>query len=461
VKLSLDEVLQATGGELVGRAQGAETLFEAVTTDSRSALAGCLFVALKGERFDGHDFVAQAAAAGAAGVLVDHGEIPEGVLVVQVGETLEALGLLARHVRRKIGFRLGAITGSFGKTTTKEMAAAMLESAGRKTLRTPGNLNNLIGLPLTLLGAGGDESDAVVELGINVPGDMARLAEICEPDAALITGVGEAHTEGLGSVEGVAAEKLGIGAGLGRREAAGTLLLPYGQRLLQPESSRHIRVVTFGWTPQADVVGSDWTSEGETGSRFQVDGREIQVPWPGKHNADNALAAWALIRAMGAADEVGDDPLATLAVDPLRGHVCNGPNGSRLLVDCYNANPRAVAAALDTLTELAGDARKLAVLGEMKELGHLDEASHREMGRAAVEAGVEQLFLLGESTRFTADEAVKAGLPPDAVQWFNKRESLIRRLLESARSGSASWLSRYVALNRRRQAAKSGMADAL
>ena len=145
MKLSVDEVLQATGGELVGRAQGAEKLFESVTTDSRGALAGCLFVALKGERFDGHDFVAQAATAGAAGVVVDHGEIPEGVAVVQVGDTLEALGRLARHVRRKIGFRLGAITGSFGKTTTKEMAAAMLESAGRKTLRTPGNFNRFMG----------------------------------------------------------------------------------------------------------------------------------------------------------------------------------------------------------------------------------------------------------------------------------------------------------------------------
>lgn len=450
MRLTLAEALAATGGVAVGAA-AAETEFARVSTDTREDLSGALFVALKGERFDGHAFLDAAAAHGARGVLVSgEASVPAGLAGIRVDDTLEALGLLARHVRRKLGLKVAAVTGSFGKTTTKDMAVALLKAAGKRVLSTPGNLNNRIGLPLTLLAARGDEEIAVLELGISEPGEMALLSAICEPDAALVTGVGAAHTQGLGDVAGVAAEKLLIAS---RLAAGGVLLLPHGEPLLKAPAG--VVVKTFGEQRGADRRGGIALSPDGAGSTLTVEGRTLTVPLPGRHNAQNALAAWALVRELGVEIPEGLDPLAGLKPARLRGEVRRTAGGVNVLVDCYNANPGALAAALETLSRLAGDARKLLVLGEMRELGALTEAAHRQAGVAAAKLGAARLILLGQATEFAARAALAAGMPADAVLRCATREEATNALREFAKPGD------WVLIKGSRAARLDEVADAL
>jgi UDP-N-acetylmuramoyl-tripeptide--D-alanyl-D-alanine ligase len=430
VKIRLDQVLGATGGVLLGGAAGGPVVFAGVATDTRSLGPGSLFVALQGPRFDGHDYLDAARESGAAGVVV-HRDVPApGLPTVRVADTLGALGQLGRWVRRTRQLRVLAVTGSVGKTTTKEIAAAVLASLGEPSLVTPGNWNNRVGLPLTLLGAAGGERVAVLELGISEPGEMAHLTGICEPDVALITAVSECHTEGLGDLEGVAAEKREVQAGL---RPGGTLVVPADEPLLnRPVAAAGCRKLTFGWAPGADLVAEAWQSRGEGGSTFRLDGVSVRLGLPGQHNAENAVAALAGLEALGVRWRDGVEALAGLRAPPLRGEVRRVAGDVHLLVDCYNANPRAVEASLSTFAGLAGAARKIAVLGEMRELGRGAEEGHGRVGRAAARAGVEQLHLLGRDTGWVRDAAAAAGVPAERIWIYDDREalavSLVRRL---------------------------------
>jgi UDP-N-acetylmuramoyl-tripeptide--D-alanyl-D-alanine ligase len=434
MRISFADAARATGGTAEGPG-GEGIVFEGVATDTRTDLRGRLFVALRGERFDGHDFLAEAATKGAAGVLFSRGNPPADVPALRVDDTLAALGRLGRWARRRPGFRVAAVTGSFGKTTTKDLAVALLRAGGGTVLGTEGNLNNRIGLPMTLLRGRGDEEYGVLELGVSVPGEMAHLAAVCEPDVALVTGVGAAHTEGLGSLAGVAEEKLDVAGGL---PPGGTLLLPHGDPLLIPPpelAERGVRVVSFGWEAGASVRGESLESLGAGGSRFRVEGRTVRVGLAGRHNAANALAAWALARALGAPMPEGEDVFAAVATPRLRGEIRPGPKGTTLLVDCYNANPRAVAAALDTLAELAGASRKIFVLGEMRELGTLEESAHREIGRLAVERGVSILHLVGPAARWAGEGAAEAGLDPARIHRHPDRQGVAESLAATLAEG--------------------------
>lgn len=428
MKLTDAEVASALRVLPTGEGQ-ASTLFARVSTDTREDLRDCLFVALKGERYDGHAFVADAVAKGAAGVVIADGEAPSSVLAYRVADTLEALGALGLAARRKLGAKVGALTGSFGKTTTKEFAAALLAFAGERFLATKGNLNNLVGMPKTLLSAEGGERYAVLELGISVPGEMELLSRWCEPDVALVTGVGAAHTEGLGDVPGVAREKLKIAAAL---KAGGTLVLPHGDALLKAPAGSGAKVVTFGWEEGATVRGEGFEPMGVAGSRFTVAGREFRVGLPGRHNATNALGALALVSALGVELPAGAVPVLK-AQSGLRGEVRRTGSGANLLVDCYNANPGAVLAALETLAELAGVARKILVLGEMKELGALSEGSHREVGSRAAKMGVSALFAFGGGAAPAVEAAKSEGLSDAAL--IGSREELTEILRSQAVSG--------------------------
>lgn len=428
MKLSLADVLAATGGSLEG--PGLDVPFVGVSTDTRKLPPGSLFVALRGERFDGHAFLETAVAAGAAGVLFSHGAAPTSVPSVRVPDTLEALGRLGRFVRRSLGLRVIAITGSFGKTTTKEIAAALLRAEGARVLQTPGNLNNRIGLPLTLLSAEGDEEAAVLELGVSEPGEMVHLTRICEPDVAVITGVAPCHTEGLGSLEGVAREKLSIAEGL---RPGGTLVLPAAEALLTPPVGT--RIVTFGWAEGADLRGEAFEALGLDGSAFRVDGLTLRLPLPGRHNAENALAALAAAEASGFSRRSAAEALSSLRPNALRGEIRSGRGGARLYVDCYNANPRAMEAALETVALLSGAARRLAVLGEMKELGELCRDGHRKVGEAAARLGYRELYLLGEACRWIEEAAVEGGLSAAAIHIYSDRETLAEALLRRLEPG--------------------------
>jgi len=427
MRLELEVVAGATGGTVEATR---DQSFTGVSTDTRNLTPGSLFVALVGPHHDGHAYLTEAARRGASGVVIHRGEAPPGVTTVRVADTLVALGDLGRWVRRDLGLRVLAVTGSVGKTTTKEMAAALLRGAGLATLQTPGNWNNRVGLPLTLLGARGDEQAAVLELGISEAGEMDHLTRICEPDVAVVTAVAECHTEGLGCLEDVAREKLAIAEGL---RPGGTLVLPSSDPLLLPPPG--VPVQTFGWDDGADVRGRDWQPVAGGGSTFRVEDLEIRLALPGRHNARNALAALAAVRALGFTWSGAAEALSQLRPAPLRGEVRATPGGTHLLVDCYNANPRAVEAALETLGELAGAARRIAIVGEMRELGDLARAGHVRVGRAAARLPVDELHLLGRATEWTRDGAAAAGLPPERIWIYADRDALAAAVSRRLRPG--------------------------
>ena len=428
MRFTLAEVLRATGGQHLAGPPDRE--FRGVGTDSRTLREGELFVALKGPRHDGHDYLEEALRAGAAGAVVERGPVPEGLAAVVVPDTLKALGELGQLARRKAGLRVIAVTGSAGKTTTRELAAALLRAAGLAVLTSPGNWNNRVGVPLSLLRATGDEEVAVLELGVSEPGEMAELSRIAEPDVAVITNVAPCHTEGLGGLEGVIREKMQIIRGL---RQGGVIVAPHGDPRLRPPEG--VRTVTFGWAPGADVRGEGYACRGPEGCAFRVGGREVRLPLPGRHNALNALAALAAVRALGVEAGAPAGAWPEVRLPPLRAEIRTTRAGVHLLVDCYNANPRAVEAALETLAELAGGARKVAVLGEMRELGALCQEGHEAVGRAAVRYGVDELHLLGPATVAVREAATQAGLPPDRIWMYEDREALAAALGRVLRPG--------------------------
>jgi len=398
---SLRPVAERVGGRLLG----ADAPFSAVVTDSRADCTGALFVALRGERFDGHDYVAGAQAKGAAAALVDHAlplDLPQWV----VADTRLALGSLAAAWRARFPGRVAAITGSNGKTTVKELLAAILSQVG-PTRATQGNLNNDIGMPLTLLRAR-DEAFLVLEMGANHPGEIACMTAIGQPDAALITNAGRAHLEGFGSLDAVARAKGEIAQGL---PPDGVFVVP-GDSPYTPlwqGLAAGRAVLTFALDTPADL----WAASGSIASRWDADGFRtafvanrggtllpLELRLAGVHNVRNALAAAAAALALG----VGIDAVRAglLALAPVPGRLCPRSGGGRRIIDdTYNANPDSVAAAVAVLTGLPG--RPWLVLGDLGELGPRSLDLHREAGSQARAAGVERLFCVGPRSAAAAD----------------------------------------------------------
>lgn len=390
---SLDDAVSRAGG----RRAGADCLFASVGTDSRADCSGQLFVALRGERFDGHAYVAAAREAGAVAAMVDHPlplDLPQWI----VEDTRLGLGRLAGAWRDSFPGRVVAITGSNGKTTVKEMVAAILAQAG-SIRATRGNLNNDIGMPLTLLSAR-DEDFLVLEMGANHHGEIGYMTDIARPDVALITNAGRAHLEGFGSVDGVARAKGEIARGL---PADGVFVFAgdavYADLWRALAAGR--RVLTFGLDGDADLradrsaIRVAWTDAGFTTTVVaRHDGHEIPMTLrlAGEHNARNALAAAATALALGIDPDAIRAGLATLT--PVKGRLCPRRCGSAGVIDdTYNANPESIAAAIQVLAGLSG--RRWLVLGDLGELGPQAKALHREIGDVARSAGVERLLSVG------------------------------------------------------------------
>jgi len=404
----------------------ADVAFRGVSTDSRRLQAGNLFVALQGPNFDGHDYLEAARAQGAAAAAVSRLQATS-LPLLQVEDTRLALGQLAAYWRCKFSLPVVAIPGGNGKTTVRAMLAAILGGVG-PTLATQGNLNNDIGLPLTLFRLSTDDRFAVLELGANHPGEIDNLAAIARPTIAVVTNAGPAHLEGFGDLEGVARAK---GEVFARLDDAGVAVINADDRFapLWRQLAAHSRVVDFGLTTAA-AVHARW--EGDVhGSRITLvtpQGEcQFLLPLPGRHNVMNALAAAAAALAAGAALADIRSGLESLAPVAGRFNLRRLPAGVTVIDDTYNANPESLQAALEVLAMAGGET--WLVLGDMGELGSGAQALHREAGHMAGRAGIDRLFTLGPLARQAA--AVFAG----PVTACDDMESLLAALRADLHSG--------------------------
>jgi UDP-N-acetylmuramoyl-tripeptide--D-alanyl-D-alanine ligase len=410
--LTAELVADAGGGRLV--AGSPDRVCHSVSIDTRTLEPGALFIALRGERFDGHDFVDEALRQGAAAVLVSRPpDRPDSAAVIVVDDTLRALHDLARAVRRRSGTQVVAITGSAGKTTTKEITAAFL-SARYRVFRNHGNLNNHIGLPLSLLELRHAPEIAVVELGMNHPGEIRTLIGIAEPDVRVWTNVGDAHIGYFGSRDAVARAKAEVLEGA----TDATRLVANADDPLVMAHARGFpgRVITFGERQGADVRATDVVDRGVDGTECVVDtsaGRlAIAVSLPGRAQLQNVLAAVAVALEFGVPPAAIEARAGDLAPVRRRGAVTTLGSGVRVVDDSYNASPAAVRSMLLALAATRTTGRRIAVLGEMLELGDQARALHEECGAIAAGASIDELVAVGGAAAegFVAG-AVAAGLP--------------------------------------------------
>jgi len=393
-----------------GRLHGNDAAFAAVCTDTRKLQRGDLFVALRGPNFDGNEFLAEAAARGAVGALAERAG-PEGFPVILVEDALSALQLAAQGWRTRFSLPLIGVAGSNGKTTSKEMIAAILRCAGT-TLATQGNLNNHIGVPLTLLRLAPEHRYAVIEMGANHPGDVAQLANFAVPSIGIVTNAGAEHLEGFGSLEGAARAEGELFAALTHE---GVAVLNADDEFAGLWRDMTVaRIVTFGLGSKADFSARDIeTSVGAEGfrTRFMLVTPQgetaITLQLAGKHNVVNALGAAAAAVAAGASLAQVAEGLAAVRAVPGRLQWRAALEGGWIIDDSYNANPSSLQAAIDVLEALGG--RRFLVLGEMGELGSFSREAHLEAGRYARVHGVERLFGFGAQSRLAVESFGEGG----------------------------------------------------
>ncbi len=412
-----------------------------LSIDTRNVLPGQLFAAIVGPNHDAHGYLAQAVAGGAGGLLVekcheiDLDVVPE-VPIIAVKDTTRGIGDLAAGHRRRFGGTVVALTGSSGKTTTKEMIAAVLETAG-PCLKNQGNLNNDYGVPLTLMARRDEHVRAVIEMGMNHRGEIARLAAIAQPDVGLVTNVGSAHIEYLGSLSEIADEKGDLFAAL---PTDGTAVANWDDANVRQQSRRAKgEVVSFGVSPEAMVRAEGVRFEAEGFFCFALvapQGRTaVRISGLGETTVINALAAAATAIACGI-----DLPAVAAGLANYRGIAGRMRRRSldrniTLIDDTYNANPQSMSAAISSVASLKGEGRALAALGGMGELGDNAEQAHRDAGKHVHEAGIALLVTVGENGRGIADGAIAAGMPAEQVHCCDTHAAAVELLESSSREG--------------------------
>lgn len=425
----VSDMLRATGGRLVSGE--ASTPWKTVSTDSRTIEEGDFFIALTGENYDGHRFIQDALAHGGGGAIVSEAYVAAGKsrfqnnpCIVAVPDPLTALGDIARFRRRKTQVAVIAVTGTNGKTTTKEMTANVLEQSF-SVLRTQGNFNNLIGVPLTLLRLAPDHEWAVLELGMNRPGEIKRLAQICDPQVGLITNIAPGHLEGVKDLEGVMAAKGELLEVLGEK---GTAVLNLDDpRIRRLADQFHGEILGFGLDPSAHVW-ADAVTHTVSGCTFDLHWRETSTPismkTPGLGTVYNALASAAVGYRLGLSTDQIRKGLEMTAAVPGRMEVITLPGGIHLIDDTYNANPGSMAQAIDTLNRLKGNSRGILITGDMLELGEQSLTAHRELGALAAGSDINHLYTTGDFADTVAEGAKQAGLDADRISVCTQEEIL-------------------------------------
>ncbi len=414
--LTLQEIKKWTEGKSLTHITKDAPVAQAVCSDSRHLSSGCLFIAIKGERYNAHKYLSEAASKGAIAALVEEppAEPLSNVHLIQVQNTRKAMGKLARYVRGKLRATVIAVGGSNGKTTTKFLIDAALNGT-KKGSMSPKSFNNDIGVPLTIFAADPSQDYLVLEIGTNHPGEVQALTQIAAPDIAVITNIGAEHLEGFGDLMGVRNEEASIITGLNPQG----LLVVNGDdaQLLEAVAPYPGKHITFGFDESNDLFPTDIRCDSH-GTRFCLNGsnnREVFVPMLGRHSACNALAAIAVARRLGLQEEQIVDALA-LAQGPDMRLQMTEACGVSILNDAYNANPHSMKAALDTLETLAGSGRRrVAVLGDMLELGESTARYHRELGQYAAGKHIDELVCVGERSLQTAEAARAAGLDADRI----------------------------------------------
>ena len=439
-----EEILVATGGRVVR--QGKDSVFGDVVTDSQGAKSRSVFVALKGGRVDGHQFLDDALRHGAS-CLVVHKRVGgprvnrEDMTVIKVADTLKALGDLAQYRRQRVAPMVLAITGSNGKTTTKEMVASICQFATiqgtrlrGKVLKTEGNYNNLVGLPLTLLRLSGREKVAVVELGTSEPGEIRRLTEIAKPDMGIITSVAPAHLTGLNTITGVAREKGEIFRRMSPRGVAVVNMDdPWTRRLGKAFKGGKITYGTSG-----EVRGERLQTLGEKGMEFTLRAgggkRRVRLRLPGAHNVSNAVGAAAMAYGLGADLEAMSKGLEAVRPMPMRMAI-ERVKGVGIINDAYNANPASMDAALRALAGINCKGDRVAVLGDMLELGRESAKRHYELGQTIARCHVDRVYLLGPFASHVREGAFQGGMDSERVTIGKNYKTLAMMIRKHTKRG--------------------------
>lgn len=428
--LTVEEIIEATGGDLLS---GGPVAFKGVSIDSRTISEGELFFAIRGDKFDGHRFIESALVRG-SGVVVDRrpAELPQGRVVILVKDTLRSLQDLAHFLRKRMDVPVAAITGSNGKTTVKEMLYSILSTRFR-TLKNEGNLNNHIGLPLSLMRLSNDDEAVVVEMGMNAPGEIRRLCEIAEPGLGVITNVGSAHVGRLGSYEAVRDAKLEIIEGL---DAA---VVNADDRSLMEGFARlkfQGKVITFGIDSDADVTAENIRPT-EKGSDFKLafrgrDSVQVSLDVHGHFNVYNALAAAAAAFSLGMTAAEIKAALGSFAAFSMRFEILD-KNGITVINDAYNANPSSMEEALKELVRMGSRGRTVAVLGDMREMGEFSGDAHREIGKMVSDMGIDIFVAVGGKMELAAEESVKTG---SVKVWkFSDADEAGKNIMDVLKSG--------------------------
>lgn len=450
IERTLQQIAEMLGTELSG-SNGAIQI-KGVSKDTRTIQAGCLYVPLIGENFDGHTFAEDAYHKGASATLWqdDHGEAPQGVPFIRVPDTLAALQQLAKAYRKQLPVRIIGITGSNGKTTTKDLVAAVLGST-YNVHKTMGNLNNHIGLPLTLLQLEETTQFAVVEMGMSGRGEIELLSDLAEPDAAIITMIGESHMLQLGSREEIARAKAEIASGMPsgglfvyngdepliEQAFAERSLGCIGEQVTESPTSlpREMRRIRFGSAAGNDLFPTDIRMDAD-GAYFQINSPgypELFIPLLGTHNVVNALSAIAIGEAFGVSPASIAAGLRSLQMTSMRIEKLTAASGLTVLNDAYNASPASMRAAVTLTEQLSGFGRKFLVLGDMLELGEHEEQFHRGIGRMLSSERVDYVFTFGRLGRFIADEAAPQ-FPKERVRAFEDKALLAAELAAIAQA---------------------------